>query len=164
MYSDFQCPFCARVGPTLKKVQETYGDRVRVVFRDFPLTSIHPRATAAAVAARCAYEQGRFWEYHDRLFANSARLEDRDLGQYAADLGLDPTRFAACTQDNGAAALVADNVRSGETLGVSATPAFFVNGRFLPGAQPFEAFQRVIDDELKSSAQPGSRSTSVSRP
>jgi Thioredoxin len=68
-YSDFQCPFCARVGATVKKVQETYGDRVRVVFRDFPLSSIHPRATAAAVAARCAYEQGRFWEYHDRLFA-----------------------------------------------------------------------------------------------
>ena len=76
MYSDFQCPFCARVGATVKKVQETYGDRVRVVFRDFPLSSIHPRATAAAVAARCAYEQGRFWEYHDRLFANGARFED----------------------------------------------------------------------------------------
>ena len=101
---------------------------------------------------------------HDRLFANGARFEDRDLAQHATDLGLDVTRFTACTQDNGAAALVAGNVRSGERLGVSATPAFFVNGRFLPGAQPFEAFQRVIDDELKNSAQPGARGTSVSRP
>lgn len=153
MYSDFQCPFCARVGPTVKKVQQTYGDRVRVVFRDFPLSSIHPRASAAAAAARCAHDQGRFWEYHDRLFANSARLEDRDLTQYATALGLDVTRFTACTQEPRAAAVVAGNLTSGERLGVSATPVFFINGRFMPGAQPFEAFQRVIDDELKNTAE-----------
>ena len=157
MYSDFQCPFCARVGPTVKKVQQTYGDRVRVVFRDFPLSSIHPRASAAAAAARCAHDQGRFWEYHDRLFANSARLEDRDLTQYATALGLDVTRFTACTQEPRAAAVVAGNLTSGERLGVSATPVFFINGRFMPGAQPFEAFQRVIDDELKNTAEQGSR-------
>jgi len=161
MYSDFQCPFCARVGPTVKKVQQTYGDRVRVVFRDFPLSSIHPRATAAAVAARCAHDQGRFWEYHDRLFANSARLEERDLAQYATELGLDERRFAACIQDARAAALVATNLSSGESLGVSATPAFFINGRFMPGAQPFEAFQRVIDDELTHAA--GAPNFSVTR-
>jgi protein-disulfide isomerase len=151
MYSDFQCPFCARVGPTLNKVQQRYGDRVRVVFRDFPLNSIHPRATAAAVAARCAHEQGRFWAYHDRLFASANRLEDRDFTEYATDLGLDVPRFTACVQDNRPAATVTGSVKSGERLGVSATPAFFINGRFLPGAQPFEAFQRVIEDELKSS-------------
>jgi len=162
MYSDFQCPFCARVGPTVKKVQQTYGDRVRIVFRDFPLTSIHPRARAAAVAARCAFEQGSFWEYHDRLFANNARLEERDFVQYATDLGLDAARFTACTQATAPAAAVAGNVSSGEALGVSATPAFFVNGRFLPGAQPFEAFQRVIDDELKNAALPVSKAAAAS--
>jgi protein-disulfide isomerase len=139
----------------VKKVEQTYGDRVRVVFRDFPLSSIHPRASAAAVAARCAHDQGRFWEYHDRLFANSTRLEDRDLTQYATDLGLDATRFASCTQDARAKAVVAGNLRSGESLGVSATPAFFINGRFMPGAQPFEAFQRVIDDELQKATGQG---------
>ena len=164
MYSDFQCPFCARVGPTVKKVQQAYGDRIRIVFRDFPLNSIHPRASAAAIAAQCAHDQGRFWEYHDRLFANSSRLEDRDLTQYGADLGLDMMRFTACTKDARAATVVAGNLSSGETLGVSATPAFFINGRFLPGAQPFEAFQRVIDDELKSRAPRGSRLTGPSQP
>jgi len=164
MYSDFQCPFCAKVGPTVKRVQQAYGDRIRIVFRDFPLSSIHPRASAAAVAAQCAHDQGRFWEYHDRLFANSGRLEDRDLTQYAADLGLDVARFTACTKDARAATVVAGNLSSGETLGVSATPAFFINGRFLPGAQPFEAFQRLIDDELKSRAPAGSRLTGASQP
>jgi protein-disulfide isomerase len=164
MYSDFQCPFCARVGATLNKVQQRYGDRVRVVFRDFPLNSIHPRATAAAVAARCAHEQGRFWEYHDRLFASANRLEDRDFAQYATDLGLDVSRFAACVQDNRAAATVTGSVESGERLGVSATPAFFINGRFLPGAQPFEAFQRVIEDELKSAEAAGPKAAAASKP
>ena len=164
MYSDFQCPFCARVGPTVKKVQQTYGDRVRVVFRDFPLSSIHPRASAAAVAARCAYDQGRFWEYHDRLFGNSGRLEDRDLAQYATEVGLDVSRFTACTQEPGPTARVAGNLSSGESLGVSATPAFFINGRFMPGAQPFEAFQRVIDDELKNTAPPAANRTGAYRP
>ena len=164
MYSDFQCPFCARVGPTLKKVRDTYGDSVRVVFRDFPLGSIHPRAAAAAVAARCAHEQGRFWEFHDRLFASANRLEDRDFAQHATELGLDTARFSTCTQDSRAAGIVAGNLTSGERLGVSATPAFFVNGRFLPGAQPFEAFKRVIDDELKSAGRPQSKATGASKP
>lgn len=164
MYSDFQCPFCAKVGSTLKKVRDTYGDSVRLVFRDFPLGSIHPRAAAAAIAARCAHEQGRFWEYHDRLFASANRLEDRDFAQHATDLGLDVGHFTACTQDSRAAGIVTGNLTSGERLGVSATPAFFVNGRFLPGAQPFEAFKRVIDNELEGVGSSGAKATGPSKP
>jgi protein-disulfide isomerase len=148
MYSDYQCPFCARVEPTLDKVKEVYGDRVRVVFRDFPLSAIHPRAVGAARAAHCAHDQGRFWEYHDRLFSTQSRMDDSDLLQRAADLGLDQARFTTCVASERVATLVRDNATSGERLGVSSTPAFFVNGRFMTGAQPFEAFKRVIDDEL----------------
>jgi protein-disulfide isomerase len=150
MYSDYQCPFCARVEPTLEKVKQAYGERVRIVFRDFPLTSIHPRATDAAKAAHCAHEQGRFWEYHDRLFSNQGRMAASDLLQHATDIGLDTARFTTCAAGEGVEAIVRANTASGEALGVSATPAFFVNGRFMPGAQPFEAFQRVIEDELRS--------------
>jgi protein-disulfide isomerase len=148
MYSDYQCPFCARVEPTLAKVKEVYGDRVRVVFRDFPLSTIHPRAVAAAKAAHCAHDQDRFWEYHDRLFSGQSRMDDADLLQHATALGLDPARFTTCIASDRVAGLVRDNAMSGERLGVSSTPAFFVNGRFMTGAQPFDAFKRVIDDEL----------------
>jgi protein-disulfide isomerase len=148
MYSDFQCPFCARVGPTLTRLREAYGERVRIVYRDFPLASIHPRATAAAAAAQCAHAQGRFWAYYDHLFASGNRLETSDFTQYAGELGLDVPRFTACTTDTHATERVKGNLASGERLGVSATPAFFINGRFLPGAQPFETFKRVIDEEL----------------
>jgi protein-disulfide isomerase len=148
MYSDYQCPYCARVEPTLEKVKAVYGDRVRVVFRDFPLSTIHPRAVDAARAAHCAHDQDRFWEYHDRLFSKQSRMESSDFLQHAADLGLDPARFTTCIASERVAALVRDNAMSGERLGVSSTPAFFVNGRFMTGAQPFDVFKRVIDDEL----------------
>lgn len=150
MYSDYQCPYCARVTPTLERVKEVYGERVRIVVRDFPLESIHPRAVDAAKAARCAHEQGRFWDYYDRLFSTQTRMGQSDFLQHAASLGLDQATFTACTASERIAALVRDDMRSGERLGVSSTPAFFVNGRFLPGAQPFEAFKRVIDAELAS--------------
>ena len=88
-FSDFQCPFCQRVAPTLKQVRDTYGDKVRIVWKDFPLTQIHPQAFKAGEAAHCAGEQGKFWEYHDRLFANQQPLQPDDLKKHAADLGLD---------------------------------------------------------------------------
>src|SRR5688500_52531 len=95
-FSDFQCPFCQRVAPTLKQVQKTYGDKVRIVWKDFPLTQIHPEAFKAGEAAHCAGEQGKFWEYHDRLFANQQALQPDSLKKYAADAGLDAAKFNAC--------------------------------------------------------------------
>ncbi len=147
-FSDFQCPFCARVRPTLMRVKETYGDRVRIVWKDFPLTSIHPQAFKAAEAGQCAQEQGKFWEYHDRLFTNQQALQPESLKKYAADMGLDAGAFNACLDSGKHAERVKSQVDAGTELGVSSTPSVFINGRMLSGAQPFEAFASVIDDEL----------------
>ena len=147
-FSDFQCPFCQRVSPTLKKVRETYGDKVRIVWKDFPLTQIHPQAFKAGEAAHCAGEQGKYWEYHDRLFANQQALADADLKKYAADLGLDATKFNACVDSSKYGDRVREGVAQGSRLGVNSTPTVYVNGRMLSGAQPYEAFVAVIDEEL----------------
>jgi protein-disulfide isomerase len=147
-FSDFQCPFCQRVAPTLKKLRETYGDKIRIVWKDFPLTSIHPQAFKAAEAAQCAREQGKFWEYHDRLFANQQALQLDALKQYAAQLGLDAAKFNACVDMATYAERVQAQMQVGANLGVNSTPAVFVNGRLLSGAQPYETFAQVIDEEL----------------
>jgi protein-disulfide isomerase len=148
-FSDFQCPFCLRANPTVTQVLKTYGDRVHFVYRHFPLGN-HPNARPAAEASQCAAEQGKFWEYHDALFANPSRLGDADLKQHAVGLGLDPKRFNACVDTHKYKAQVDADMAAGEEAGVNGTPAFFVNGRMLNGAQPFDAFKRVIDEELES--------------
>jgi protein-disulfide isomerase len=150
-FSDFQCPFCQRVAPTLKKVRETYGDKVRIVWKDYPLTQIHPQAFKAGEAAHCAGEQGKFWEYHDRLFANQQALELADLKKYATDLGMDAAKFNACVDTAKFGDRVRTGVEQGNRLGVNSTPTLYVNGRMLSGAQPYEAFVAVIDEELSRS-------------
>jgi protein-disulfide isomerase len=147
-FSDFQCPFCARVMPTLKRVKETYGDRVRIVWKDFPLTSIHPQAFKAAEAGQCAREQGKFWELHDRMFANQQALEPDALKKYAADAGLEMAKFNACFDSSKYGERVQEHMGLGTKLGVSSTPTTFVNGRLVSGAQPYEVFARIIDEEL----------------
>jgi protein-disulfide isomerase len=147
-FSDFQCPFCQRVAPTLKRVRETYGDKIRIVWKDFPLTQIHPQAFKAGEAAHCAGEQGKFWEYHDRLFANQQALEASDLKKYGADLGLDAAKFNACVDSAKYGDRVRAGVEQGSKLGVNSTPTLYVNGRVLSGAQPYETFVTVIDEEL----------------
>ena len=150
-FSDFQCPFCQRVAPTLKQVQKAYGDKVRVVWKDFPLTQIHPEAFKAGEAAHCAGEQGKFWEYHDRLFANQQALQPDRLKQYAADSGLDTAKFNACVDTAKYGDRVREGVTQGSRLGVNSTPTLYVNGRMLSGAQPYEAIAAVIDEELAKS-------------
>ena len=150
-FSDFQCPFCQRVAPTLKQVKEKYGDKVRVVWKDFPLTQIHPQAFKASEAAHCAADQGKFWEYHDRLFANQQALQPADLKKHAADLGLDATAFNSCLDSSKYGERVRDGVAEGSRLGVNSTPTIYVNGRVLSGAQPYETFVSVIDEELSKS-------------
>jgi protein-disulfide isomerase len=147
-FSDFQCPFCLRVAPTLKKIRATYGDRVRVVWKDFPLTQIHPQAFKAGEAGHCAAEQGKFWEYHDQLFGNQQALMPEDLKTYAASVGLDAERFNSCLDMSKHAEVVRDGVAQGTRLGVNSTPTVFVNGRRVSGAQPYEVFAGVIDEEL----------------
>jgi protein-disulfide isomerase len=147
-FSDFQCPFCQRVAPTLKQVKDKYGDQVRVVWKDFPLTQIHPQAFKAGEAAHCAADQGKFWEYHDRLFANQQALQPTDLKKYAADMGLDAAAFTTCLDSSKYGERVRDGVAEGSRLGVNSTPTIYINGRVLSGAQPYEVIASVIDEEL----------------
>jgi protein-disulfide isomerase len=147
-FSDFQCPFCLRVMPTLKDLRTKYGDRVRLVWKDFPLTQIHPQAFVAAQAGNCAREQGKFWEYHDKLFANQSSLQPESLKKYAADTGLDAAKFNQCLDSSKYEARVQDALASGGRLGIGSTPTVYVNGRMINGAQPIEVFQSVIDEEL----------------
>jgi len=146
-FSDFQCPFCARVNPTLERVRQAYGDKVKIVFKDFPLPN-HAEAPKAAEAAHCAGDQGKFWEMHDRIFANQQSMQTPALKQHAADLRLDADAFNQCLDSGKHASRVAENLKSGEALGVSSTPTLYVNGRPVLGAQPFEYFKTVIDEEL----------------
>jgi protein-disulfide isomerase len=147
-FSDFQCPFCLRAAPTLKQLRQTYGDKVRIVWKDFPLTQIHPQAFKAAEAGHCAAEQGKFWEYHDKLFASQQALQPEFLKQYAKDMSLDTARFDACLDSSKFAERVRDSVASGAQLGVSSTPTLYVNGRRLEGAQPYEVVAAMVDEEL----------------
>jgi protein-disulfide isomerase len=147
-FSDFQCPYCARVNPTIKQVEEKYGDKVRLVFRDFPLVQIHRDAAKAAEAGECAHEQGKFWEMHDKLFANQSKLQVEAMKQTATEIGLDAEKFNQCMDSSKYAAEVQKDVDEGSRYGVTGTPAFFINGRMLSGAQPLEAFTEMIDEEL----------------
>jgi protein-disulfide isomerase len=149
-FSDFQCPYCVRVQPVLQKIRETYKDQVKLVYKDFPLPQIHPQAPKAAEAARCAREQDKYWDYHDRLFQDAKDLTPDKLKRYAADLQLDTAAFDACLDSGKYAAAVRQDMAQGAQLGVNSTPSFFVNGRFLSGAQPFSAFQALIDEVLAS--------------
>jgi protein-disulfide isomerase len=152
-FSDFECPFCSRVVPTLDKVREEYGDKVRLVFRQFPL-SIHPNAQKAAEASLCADEQGKFWEMHDKMFADQKGLAVDSLKAKAAELGLDGDSFNQCLDTSEYAEAVKADLKAGAVAGVSGTPAMFVNGIFISGAVPYEQVAKVIDEELaRKSAQ-----------
>jgi protein-disulfide isomerase len=154
-FSDFECPFCKQTRPTLKQLLERYPGKVRLAYRDFPLDSIHPQARRAAEAARCAHDQGKFWEYHDVLFTQSPQLALEDLRRYAGQVGLDVTKFDGCLAAGVHKAAVQRDLDEGNRLGVTGTPAFFINGRTLTGAQPLEAFARLIDQELAGVAASG---------
>ena len=148
-FSDFDCPFCKRIYPTLNQIMDDYDGRVRLVFRQFPLHALHPNAQKAAEASLCADEQGKFWELHDAIFEGSGGLDVASLKTRAAELGLDEDAFDSCLDSGEFADQVAADVAAGRALGVSGTPALFINGRYLSGAQPYEVIARVIDDELE---------------
>lgn len=152
-FADYQCPYCKRAAGTVNRVLDTYGDQVRFAFRDFPL-SMHPNALPAAEAAHCAGAQGKFWEYHDKLFASSD-LSAAQLQAFADELGLDRAKFDECVANNTFGKAIDDDVAAGNDLGISGTPVFYVNGRLLDGAQPFEKFKEVIDEELSLAKQNG---------
>jgi protein-disulfide isomerase len=146
-FSDFQCPFCNRVNPTVAKIEETYGKDVRLIFKHNALP-FHKDAQLAAEASLAARDQGKFWEYHDKLFENQKALKREDLEKYAQELKLDMKKFKAALDDNRYKAETDEDQKLARSLGASGTPSFFINGRNLRGAQPFEAFKKVIDEEM----------------
>lgn len=150
-FSDFECPFCARFySPTLSQLLSEYVDtgKVKFVYKHFPLVSIHPHALKAAEASECAAEQGAFWEYHDKLFENQQFLTVQDLKKYAENLGLNTDQFNDCLDSGKYYEKVQQDLSEGQKSGVTGTPAFFINGILLSGAQPFETFQKIIETEL----------------
>ncbi len=146
-FSDFQCPFCGKAHDTVEQVMQAYAGKVRLVFRQFPL-EMHQHAKKAAEASLCANEQGKFWEYHDVLFKNQQTLDAPQLKDHANEIGLEQSKFASCLDSGKFSKAVQDDMSAGQQVGVSGTPAFFINGVMLSGAMPFDEFKRVIDQEL----------------
>ncbi len=146
VFDDFQCPYCARLAPQLKQVQADYPDQVKVVFKNFPLRS-HPFARTAAIAAMAAHRQGKFWEYHDLVFANYNQLDDGKFRQFAEELKLDLERFEKDREDPETWSVVNRDAREGIDAGVRGTPTVFVNGRLLKNKNP-EGFAAAIDEAL----------------
>ena len=155
-FGDFQCPFCRASENSVKEVRQKYGDKVRLVYMDFPL-GIHQHAMDAANAARCAGEQDKFWQYHDAMFADQSKLAPADLKASAAKLGLDAKKFDACLDKTKYQSQIQQDVAEGTKLGVTGTPTFFINGREITGAQPAQKFEEVIDDEMARAEHPAAQ-------
>ncbi len=153
-FSDYQCPFCAQAEGAVKRILESYQGKVRFVFRDFPSPQIHAYAMKAAEAAACANEQGKFWEYHDALYADQSKLAVAELQATAGRLGLDDGVFRKCLESGKFAGEVSQDMADGIKAGVNGTPSFFINGILLAGAQRYEKFAQVIDTELRGEKQP----------
>jgi protein-disulfide isomerase len=147
VFSDFQCPFCSKVEPTIERLEREYPGKIRVVWKDFPL-NFHQNAKPAAIAARVAGESGKFWQMHKKLFENQSALDRPSLERYAGELGLDVGKMKAALDSNKYGADIDADMAAGSKLGVSGTPATFVNGRKIGGAYPYETFKKIVDQEL----------------
>lgn len=146
-FAEYQCGYCGKAQETLDEVEKNYPGKTRLVFRDFPL-NFHDRAIPAAIAANCAEKQGKYWEVHGMLMSNQRALEEADLERTAREAKLDIEKWQACRQDPSVEAEVKKDMEDGAKAGVQGTPAFFINGLFINGAQPYERFKSIIDREL----------------
>lgn len=158
-FSDIQCPFCSKVHPSIERIRTTYGDKVNVVFKHFPLDSaynpllkrqLHPNAGRAALATEAARNQGKFWEYLALLYQNQNSLDDLHLLQFARQLGMDVEKFEADMNSVEVLARLQADIIDAQAAGVSATPTVVINGRVLEGAFSYEDYAQVIDQELSS--------------
>jgi protein-disulfide isomerase len=156
-FSDFQCPFCGRLAPVLRDLLKEYPTQVRLLFRNMPLTAVHPNAQKAAEAGVCADSQGKFWSMHDLLYAEQNSLSTDALKEKAKRLDLDSAAFNDCLDSGRGSAAVNSDLGAGEQLGISSTPAAFLNGRFVGGALPLFQWRGLVDDELARIARRGSR-------
>lgn len=147
-FADYQCPFCGRAESTVTDLLKKYNGKVNLAFRDFPLSTIHPYAAGAAEASRCAEAQGKFWPMHDAMYADQSKLTEADVLETAVRLGMDRSSFAACLKSDRYKAAIQEDVEAGQQAGVTGTPAFFINGRFLNGSVPEAQFEQIIKAEL----------------
>lgn len=148
-FSDFQCPYCQAAAPTIKQVEQKFGDKVQIVYRQFPLTSIHPFAFKAAEASLCANEQGKFWQMHDQMFQDQKKLSVSDLKATARQLGLDGKKFDNCLDSGRYVEQVQNDQKEGQRIGINGTPAMFINGTIVEGGSvPFSVLQGQIENEL----------------
>jgi len=152
-FSDFQCPFCQKSVAVLQELRRMYGDKIRLIYRDFPGQN-HPQAVPAAEASECAHEQGKFWQYHDLLFARQAPGKPWSFPALAAELGLDVDAFSSCLASGRFRAEINKDLHDGLRVGITSTPTFFINGRPLIGFQPITAFQQLIDQALRDPVHP----------
>lgn len=151
-FADYQCPYCGKAQESVDKVMANYDGKVKFVFRDFPL-SFHENASPAAAAANCAEKQGKFWELHDAIMKDQKAISEADLQKLAAENSLDITKWDECRKDPAVLAEINKDEADGAEAGVTGTPAFFINGIFLNGAQPYDKFKAIVDREL--AAKPG---------
>ncbi|MFH1587006.1 MAG: thioredoxin domain-containing protein [Candidatus Diapherotrites archaeon] len=146
-FSDFECPFCADAAATVRQVVNEYDGKVKLVYKNFPIVSIHPNSMAAAEASECAYDQGKFWEYHNKLFENQENLGVASLRQYAADIGMNEGQFVDCLGSGSKNSEVNEDLSHGKIVGISGTPAFFINGKKMPNSS-INTFRSMINQEL----------------
>lgn len=147
-YSDFECPFCERAYPTFKQLIAEYGDKISIEYKHYPL-GFHKNAQKAAEASECAGEQGKFWQFHDKIFENQKSLSPSALKQWAGDIKLNTAKFNSCLDSGKYAAKVNAHFTEGQSKGVNGTPTTYINGEEVVGAQPYEAFKAVIDKLLQ---------------
>ncbi|MBI5667679.1 MAG: DsbA family protein [Chloroflexi bacterium] len=158
-FSDFNCGFCGRFAQeTLNPLMEKYGDRVKFVYRDYPILA--QSSLTAALAAQCAYEQGKFWDYHNVLFTNQGQFGREFFIQQASELGMDETAFTKCLDDQKYLDEIRNDAITAQTLGLRGTPAFFINGKYISGAQPYQVFADAIEAALQQAANPQGDSAS----
>ncbi len=146
-FSDFQCPFCSRVAPTLERLRKEYPEDVKIVFKHLPL-SFHNQAQSAAEAAEAAHRQDKFWEMHDRLFSQQRSLSEEKYLEWAGELGLDVEKFKGDMKSSAVQSRINEDKREAAKHGVTGTPGFFINGRFLSGAKPYGDFKTAVDRAL----------------
>jgi protein-disulfide isomerase len=158
-FADYECPYCQKIAPDLKRLQQDYAGKVLFAFKDFPL-AMHKHAQKAAEAARCAGRQEKFWEYHDLLFQGSNALEIRQLKDYARELHLNQESFDKCLDSGETAATVKQDLEQGQKLGLSGTPSFFVNGHYFGGAASYSVIREIVDQQLAFLAGSGKKQKS----
>ncbi len=150
-FSDFECPFCTKWhNEVYKPLLAEYPDQIKLVYRNFPLTGLHPNACLAAEAAMCAGDQNSYWAYHEKLFVNEHGLSKLALNEYASELQLDTTTFEECLESRQYQDFVKDDMDYAMSIGVQSTPTFYINGQLVIGAQPIQVFRQIIESELAS--------------